>query len=75
MRAYFVSNSEKYFSSDIFGQILAFVQKNPRRCKMKDSGGKAMLIIESIASVDSAIDLLNQMAGPTVRSSSEIFSR
>lgn len=75
MRAYFISNSERYFSSDIFGYILSFVQKHPRRCKMKDSAGKAMLIIESIDSVDTAIELLNQMAGPTVKSSSEIFSR
>jgi len=75
MRAYFVSTNDKYFSSDIFGQILGFVQKHPRRCKMKDSAGKAMLLIDAIHTVDEAIDLLNQMAGPTARLSSEILSR
>lgn len=75
MKAYFVSNNDKYFSSDVFGQILAFVQKNPRRCKIKDSAGKAMLIMESVGTVDAAIDLLNQMAGPTVKSSNEILSK
>src|SRR5690606_32697295 len=60
MRAYFVSTNDKYFSSDLFGQILGFVQKHPRRCKMKDSAGKAMLLIDAIHTVDEAIDLLNQ---------------
>ncbi len=75
MRAYFVSTNDKYFSSDVFGLILSFVQKHPKRCKMKDSAGKAMLLIDAIPTVDEAIDLLHQMAGPTARLSSEIFSR
>ncbi len=75
MRAYFVSNNDKYFSSDVFGQIIGFVQKHPKRCKMKDSAGKAMLLIDSIHTVDEAIDFLHQMAGPTARLSSEILSK
>lgn len=75
LRAYFISTNDKYFSSDIFGQILSFVQKHPKQCKMKDSAGKAMLVIENIRSVDAAIDLLHQMAGPTVKSSNVILSR
>jgi transcription-repair coupling factor (superfamily II helicase) len=75
LRAYFISTKEQYFSSETFGLILAFIQKHPKRCKMKDSAGKAMLLIESVPSVDGAIEILNQMAGPTVKSSSEIFSR
>ena len=75
LRAYFVSNKDSYFSSDVFGAILSYVQKHPKSCKMKDSAGKAMLLIDKIASVDSAIDLLSQMAGPTVRSSSVILSK
>ena len=75
LRAYFVSNKDSYFSSDVFGAILSYVQKHPKSCKMKDSAGKAMLLIDKIGSVDSAIDLLSQMAGPTVRSSSVILSK
>jgi transcription-repair coupling factor (superfamily II helicase) len=72
LRAYFISNKDEYFNSDVFGKILAFVQKNPRQCKVKDSGGKAMLSIENIKTVDGAIDLLTQMSA---RSASEILSR
>jgi transcription-repair coupling factor (superfamily II helicase) len=75
LRAYFVSNKDSYFSSDVFGKILAYVQKHPRNCKMRDTAGKAMLVIDNISTVDAAIDLLTQMAGPTVRSSNEILSR
>jgi transcription-repair coupling factor (superfamily II helicase) len=75
LRAYFVSNKDSYFSSDIFGAILSYVQKHPRNCKMRDSAGKAMLLIDSIPTVDAAIELLTQMAGPTVKSSREIFSK
>lgn len=75
LRAYFITTNDAYFSSDVFGQILAFVQKNSKQCKMKDSGGKAMLIVENIKSVDLAIDLLSRMAGQESKSSKEILSR
>jgi transcription-repair coupling factor (superfamily II helicase) len=75
LRAYFISTKDAYFSSDIFGQILSFVQKNSKQCKMKDSAGKAMLIVENIKTVDVAIDLLSRMAGQETKSSREILSK
>jgi transcription-repair coupling factor (superfamily II helicase) len=75
VRAFFVSGNDKYFSSDVFGHILSFVQKHPRQCKMKDSAGKAMLVIESIKTVDAAIDLLGQMTIQTPKSAKEILSK
>lgn len=75
LRAYFISTKDAYFSSDIFGQILSFVQKNSKQCKMKDSAGKAMLIIDAVKTVDAAIELLSRMAGQETRSSKEILSR
>ncbi len=75
LRAHFISSNDKYFSSDIFGHILAFIQKHPRQCKLKDTAGKAMVVIENITTVDAAIELLNQMAGPAVKSPKEILSK
>lgn len=75
LRAHFISTKDAYFSSDIFGQILAFVQKNSKQCKMKDSAGKAMLIIDAVKTVDAAIELLSRMAGQETKSSKEILSR
>jgi transcription-repair coupling factor (superfamily II helicase) len=74
MRAYFVSDNDRYFNSDVFGTIISFVQKHPRQLKLKDTAGKAMLIIEDIKSVDAGIDILNQMAGQ-FNSANEILSK
>ncbi|MCI0750777.1 MAG: transcription-repair coupling factor, partial [Flammeovirgaceae bacterium] len=75
LRAYFITNKDSYFNSDTFGHILSFVQKHPRQCKIKDSAGKAMLIIEEIKSVNQAIELLDQMIVVPVKSTSEILSK
>lgn len=61
MRAYFVSTKDSYFSSETFGKVLSFVKQHPKRCKMKDAGGKAMLVIEDISTVDAAIELLTRI--------------
>lgn len=75
LRAYFVSNKDSYFSSEIFGKILQFVQSHGRRCKMRDQGGKAMLVIEDVRSVDGAIELLSHMIGRLFKSSIDILSK
>ena len=75
VRAYFVSTKDQYFSSEIFGQILSFIKKHPKQCKMKDTAGKAMLIIEGVKTVDAAIEFLSQMAGLETKSPNEIMSR
>ena len=75
LRAYFVTNNDKYFSSDVFGQILNFVKAHSRQCKIRDTAGKAMLVVENITSVDAAIELLHQMSYQTSRPASEILSR
>ena len=74
LRGFFTSTNDQYFSSEIFGQILLFVQTHTKRCKMRDQGGKAIMIVEEIPSVDSAIDLLSQMES-SKRSAKEILSK
>lgn len=75
MRAYFVTNRDDYFKSDVFGRILNFVKSHQRQCKIRDTAGKAMMVIENVNSVNDAIELLKQMSGQNTRSSSEILSR
>ncbi|HEX5170252.1 MAG TPA: transcription-repair coupling factor [Cyclobacteriaceae bacterium] len=74
LRGFFTSTNDSYFSSDTFGQILQFVQVHSKRCKIRDQGGKALLIIEDISSVDSAIEILYQMES-SKRSAKEILSK
>jgi transcription-repair coupling factor (superfamily II helicase) len=54
----FISGKDEYFKSEAFGKVLAFVQANSRRCKMKDTGGKLILTIDKIGSVDDALKTL-----------------
>jgi transcription-repair coupling factor (superfamily II helicase) len=75
LRAYFITGKDEYFKSDVFGKILQFVQKNSRQCKMKDSAGKAMLVVEHVTTVDTAIELLSQMSGHALKSAKEILSK
>lgn len=77
LRAYFITGNDQYFNSDTFGHILNFVKAHSRQCKMRDSAGKAMLVIDDITSVDAAIELLKQMeiGYQTSRPASEILSK
>jgi transcription-repair coupling factor (superfamily II helicase) len=75
LRAYFVTNNDAYFNSEVFGKILQFVQAHSRQCKMKDQGGKPMLVIENVKSVDVAIDLLSHKIGLLSKSVNEIISK
>lgn len=75
LRGFFVSNKDSYFNSEVFGKILKFVQTNPRRFKIKDQVGKPMIAVENVPSVDSAIELLNQIIGRLSKSDKEIISK
>ena len=63
MRGFFVTSVDSYFNSEIFGRILAFIQGN-KKCRLKDSAGKAMMVIEDINSVITAIELLTPLQKP-----------
>ena len=62
MKCYFLpSDNERYFQSPVFGQVLAFVQGNSQRCKMKEYKTRLILTIQNVASVRSGIELLQQV--------------
>jgi transcription-repair coupling factor (superfamily II helicase) len=60
IKAQFIHKDE-YYKSDVFGRVIAFVQKQPKRCRVKESGGKSLLTIENIPTVESALELLQQI--------------
>lgn len=62
LKGYFISGeNEEYFKSDTFGKILQYVQKNPKKCKLKEIRNKLILIIEEIDSIGKAIETLNKI--------------
>lgn len=75
LRASFIATNDSYFSSDTFGRILSFIKAHPKKCRLRDTAGKAQVIIENIKTVDEAIHLLHQMDDSFKISESEILSK
>ena len=62
MFVYFVDETNKaYYQSPMFGRLLQYLQENPRRCRIRDKGGKRSFAIDHVDTVESAVDILNQI--------------
>ena len=62
MYLYFVSDEHvAYYQSAAFGRILAYLQKNPRQCKLREIKGRRSLAIKDITSVESAVAVLEEV--------------
>ena len=60
LTAYFISNFESpYYQSPIFNKMLEYALANYNTCVFKEEKGKRMLVIEPIASVSKALEVLN----------------
>ena len=63
MYLYFVGDEHKaYYQSDMFGRVLNYLQHNPRRCKLRDMGGRRSMVVQSVATVLEAVQLLKEMS-------------
>lgn len=59
LRGYFVpQNKETYYTGEVFGKVLKYVQINPGNCKLREIKDKLTLTIQHIGSVQKAIDVL-----------------
>lgn len=59
LRGNFVpEDNESYYTGEVFGKVLKFVQLNARNCKLREHKGKLTLAIDNINSVQNAIDML-----------------
>ncbi len=62
LKGYFVPpEKEAYYTGEVFGKVLNFVQNNPRLCKLQEIKGKLILTVHNINSVQKAIDLLGSI--------------
>ena len=67
MRCQFVpSDRTSYYTSDVFGSILSFVQAHPKQCKMKEINKKLLLIISEIQTVELAALFLKKIQNTSV---------
>ncbi len=62
IRIYFISNSESpFFKSEIFGNILKWLQANSKKAKMEEKKGKLMLTIPSVQNLSTVMKLMEEM--------------
>ena len=63
MSLFFVSNPDSpYYESNTFGSILAYAGQNPLTCRLREEGTKRSLLINNVADVENAINILQTVA-------------
>ncbi|MDH6354637.1 transcription-repair coupling factor (superfamily II helicase) [Dysgonomonas sp. PH5-45] len=69
MNLFLVANPESpYYQSKAFDKLLAYIQKYPRRCELKEKNGKRSITIKNIPDIENACYTLTEInkATPTV---------
>ncbi len=61
LKGHFTTSKPDYFNSPVFGKILNFIQAHPRRCRLRDQNGKALVVVENIHRVQQGIEILSHM--------------
>ena len=65
LRGYFIASQQSpYFETEMFKQVLYFVQSNPRRTNIKEVKNTLRISIEQVNSIDEAVELLGEMVEP-----------
>lgn len=60
--AYLLPETNKaYYQSEVFGNILRYIVQNPKGCRLRENEGKRSFVIQKIASVQQAYDILQKM--------------
>lgn len=63
LRLYMVEDTESgFYKSDAFGRIIDYVCRNPRRCNMKEAGGKRWVCISGVPGAEAAVAVLRDMS-------------
>ena len=66
MYLYFVGDDNKaYYQSPAFGKVLSYMQVNPQGANLREVKGKRSMVIADVASVDTALAILQTMLAAT----------
>ncbi|MDL2282076.1 transcription-repair coupling factor [Parabacteroides sp. OttesenSCG-928-G06] len=62
MSIFLVSNAESpYYQSDAFDKLIAYIQKYPRECNLREVNGKRSIIIKHVDTVEKACAVVEEM--------------
>ena len=63
MYLYFVGDEHTaYYQSTAFGRVLNYLQQHPRRCKLREVNNRRSMVIDSVANVLDAVQLLKTIS-------------
>jgi transcription-repair coupling factor (superfamily II helicase) len=63
LRCYFIHRPDSpYFESDIFRNILEFIQKHTNKARLKQAGKLFLLVVDDIHSMQELLRFLQRMA-------------
>ncbi|MDR2498372.1 MAG: transcription-repair coupling factor [Tannerellaceae bacterium] len=52
-----------YYESETFDRLLTFIKRHPQRCVLREQNSKRSILVSSVATIDSACRVLEQIAG------------
>ncbi|MFT2007162.1 transcription-repair coupling factor [Pontibacter sp. 13R65] len=58
------ANNDKYFQSEVFGNILKYVQQHSRRSRLKEAKDKLIVIVEDIRAISDAKNIFDEIGVP-----------
>ena len=62
MSIFLVSNQDSpYYQSEAFDKLLAFIQKHPRECMIRDMNGKRSIVVKNVSTVENACLLVQEI--------------
>ena len=68
MRCYFINkNDSPYFESDLFKNILAYLQTGTNKAKLKQAGKNFLLVVDDIRGMDEMLRFLTLMKKAVVK--------
>lgn len=62
MSIFLITNPDSpYYQSEAFDKLLAFIQKHPRECTLRDQNGKRSIVIKNVPTVEAACILVEEI--------------
>ena len=62
MSIFLVSNTDSpYYQSEAFDKLLAFIQRHPRECTLREQNNKRSIVIKNVPTVEMACSYLQEM--------------
>lgn len=62
MSIFLINNPDSpYYQSEAFDKLLAFIQRHPRECNLREQNGKRSIVVKEVATVEAACTLMQEI--------------